>query len=314
MLPALPPQLPLFVWHEYPPGRTPRYIELNLRLARRLAPPYFAVHVVGNDSIGRWAGDGLPAEFWSLPYAAARADVARTLLLMRHGGLWIDADVLVARPLGAVRRLLEAHEFVSYAIRGQSCAEGAFSANFVAARPGSAFWRRAWDAERALLRQRCRVGGALRPRCDRLPWGSTGMGVWQAIGKKMASAGDLDLACFSGGESFAPDVPGARLSVFQVPATPLCPPGSVVRATAACCERDARDLVCRGRRNHTGRSEAFFDRLAYHLFESMWGAARYEAMPRIERVDADGALVASLLYAEARVAYPEAFEGVSVLV
>ena len=40
----------------------------------------------------------------------------------------------------------------------------------------------------------------------------------------------------------------------------------------------------------------------------MWGAARYEAMPRIERVDADGALVASLLYAEARVAYPEAFE------
>ena len=82
MLPALPPQLPLFVWHEYPPGRTPRYIELNLRLARRLAPPYFAVHVVGNDSIGRWAGDGLPDEFWSLPYAAARADVARTLLLM----------------------------------------------------------------------------------------------------------------------------------------------------------------------------------------------------------------------------------------
>ena len=102
---------------------------------------------------------------------------------MRHGGLWIDADVLVAcrsaRCAGCSRRTS-----LSYAIRGQSCAEGAFSANFVAARPGSAFWRRAWDAERALLRQRCRVGGALRPRCDRLPWGSTGMGVWHSIGKR----------------------------------------------------------------------------------------------------------------------------------
>ena len=81
MLPALPPQLPLFVWHEYPPGRTPRYIELNLRLARRLAPIYL-VHEIcqrsATEHIDMDADDRVTEEEWSS--ACARNPVVRACL------------------------------------------------------------------------------------------------------------------------------------------------------------------------------------------------------------------------------------------
>ena len=191
-------------WHEYRRDAR-RAIEPNLRLARRLAPVFRGARRRQRQhrALG---GRRTARRVLVATDAAARAD-ARTLLLMRHGGLWIDADVLVARPLGAVRRLLErtSRYRTPYAAR---VAPRAPSANFVAARPGSAFWRRAWDAER-----RC---PAAVPRGRRAPaaarqaaWGSTGMGVWHALAK-MAIAGDPDLACFSAARASRPGAGGPR--------------------------------------------------------------------------------------------------------
>ena len=79
---------------------------------------------------------------------ARRADFIRAFLLHRHGGLWIDADCLVMKPLRPVLDLLASHDFVGHRER-----QGAISNAFIAARPGSriaaAFYQRVCAALRS---------------------------------------------------------------------------------------------------------------------------------------------------------------------
>ncbi len=63
---------------------------------------------------------------------AHRADYIRAFLLHRYGGLWIDADCLVMRPLQPLLDLLAECDFIAH--RERSCA---VSNGFIAARPGS---------------------------------------------------------------------------------------------------------------------------------------------------------------------------------
>jgi hypothetical protein len=72
---------------------------------------------------------------------AHRADFIRAFLLARYGGMWIDSDCLVMRPLRRVLEHVEANDFVGHRERS-----GYVSNGFIGARPGSriadAFYRR----------------------------------------------------------------------------------------------------------------------------------------------------------------------------
>jgi hypothetical protein len=81
-------------------------------------------------------------------HMAHRADFIRAFLLARFGGLWIDADCLVARPLDPVLAEAETADFLGYKER-----QGHVANNFMAARPGSAlaeaYYRRVCDILRS---------------------------------------------------------------------------------------------------------------------------------------------------------------------
>ncbi|HEY0024929.1 MAG TPA: hypothetical protein VGB24_18590 [Longimicrobium sp.] len=94
-----------------------------------------------------------------------RADFVRAFLLARYGGLWIDSDCLVMRPLGPVLELAREHGFVGHRERS-----GLVSNGFMAARPGSRI-------AQALYHRVCGVLRARRP----LGWTSLGSEPLTAI-------------------------------------------------------------------------------------------------------------------------------------
>jgi hypothetical protein len=63
---------------------------------------------------------------------AHRADFIRAFLLARHGGLWVDSDCIVLRPLAPVLELVARYAFVGYKER-----QGHVTNNFMGAPPDS---------------------------------------------------------------------------------------------------------------------------------------------------------------------------------
>ena len=157
--------LPLWVWIEY--KIIPRYIRLNLLAMEAHAKGAFEINLLNRSTLSRHLS--LPAEFERIPYAVAASDFARIGLLANRGGLYMDADILVARPLTIVRDLLAKYEVISYSdarmseeeesAQSAGCMRG-FSPNFVAARPNSTLWRQGWNSLLSQLKRRC--GGATR--------------------------------------------------------------------------------------------------------------------------------------------------------
>lgn len=105
-------------------GMMPRHIELNLHALHRHAPAAggFRVVALNASSIGAWLT--LPPEFGRLKHKVAASDVARIGLLARYGGIYVDADVLVAQPLAPIVALLDEYEHVLYSTKGQQCTAG----------------------------------------------------------------------------------------------------------------------------------------------------------------------------------------------
>ena len=158
------PVIPVWVWHDYPNSTPARYIQLNLQALRRHTPASrFVLHLVNKSNIAAHVPD-LPDAFWRLPTHVAFSDAARLALLATRGGVYVDADFLVLRSLVPVADLLQKVDVVGYpfspphgeAQSSAACASsGALSANFLAARPNTTMFRRAWDHFRLLLPRKC---------------------------------------------------------------------------------------------------------------------------------------------------------------
>jgi hypothetical protein len=86
-------------------------------------------------------------------HVAQRADFIRAFLLAKYGGLWIDSDCLVMRPLQPVLELLDQYDFVCHRER-----QGHFSNGFIAARPASRVAEAYYRRVRELLRSRRPLG------------------------------------------------------------------------------------------------------------------------------------------------------------
>ena len=161
--------VPVWVWHDYNNSLPSRYIQLNLLALRRHAPPsHFVIHYVNRSNIAQHVPD-LPDAFWRLPTHVAFSDAARLALLAIRGGLYVDTDFLILRSLVPVAELLQKVDVVGYptspphgvAPTSSQCAtSGLLSANFLAARPNTTMFRRAWDHFRRLLPRRCQASRA----------------------------------------------------------------------------------------------------------------------------------------------------------
>lgn len=132
--PGSPPVTNVWMyWEDVPGSSCPDYLLLCRQTIEHHLGPAMDLHLLDRSSVRSWLPD-LNEEVWErLPAPVQRSDYARTRLIHRHGGLWIDADCIVLRPLGAVTAYLAEHDLVSW---GDDL-QGRFFNNLFAARPGA---------------------------------------------------------------------------------------------------------------------------------------------------------------------------------
>lgn len=66
----------------------------------------------------------VPPQVLAIREIAHKADMIRAMLVREHGGMWLDSDAVVLRPLGFIFDLLEANELVCFNDGGALADEG----------------------------------------------------------------------------------------------------------------------------------------------------------------------------------------------
>lgn len=95
--PASTATLPRIIWTYWQTTPAPEFIQACIANWRQFAPDH-EVRLLDRSSIESWL-PSLRADFDSLP-AYRQADWLRVQLLARHGGIWMDASMLLSRDLG----------------------------------------------------------------------------------------------------------------------------------------------------------------------------------------------------------------------
>jgi SAM-dependent methyltransferase len=149
-----PEQLPVWMYWE---GPCPDWIAACQETARRHVPQLRLLGPREFDAL--WDTDR-DIDIKRLQ-VAHRADFIRAYLLARYGGLWVDSDCIVVRPLDPLLASLKDHDFLAHRER-----HGYVSNAFIGARPGSAIAGRFYAQVAAAVRR----GGELR---------------WTAIGNEL---------------------------------------------------------------------------------------------------------------------------------
>ncbi|MGM9480475.1 glycosyltransferase family 32 protein [Roseateles sp. NT4] len=89
-------EIPKIIWTYWQAAPAPAFIQACLDNWRRFAPDH-EVRLLARDDVSRWLPE-LRADFDTLP-AYRQADWLRIQLLARHGGIWMDASMLLSRDL-----------------------------------------------------------------------------------------------------------------------------------------------------------------------------------------------------------------------
>eukprot|EP00747_Dinoflagellata_sp_TGD_P197147 gnl/TRDRNA2_/TRDRNA2_68158_c0_seq1.p1 gnl/TRDRNA2_/TRDRNA2_68158_c0~~gnl/TRDRNA2_/TRDRNA2_68158_c0_seq1.p1 ORF type:complete len:421 (-),score=34.39 gnl/TRDRNA2_/TRDRNA2_68158_c0_seq1:127-1227(-) len=116
--------------------------------------PLFEIRLVNDSNIHDWLPD-LPPESYRMPYPSATSDLIRAGLLAKHGGLYLDTDILLKESLLRVTELLESSDVVAYTIDGQDCQTGSFSSNFLAGIKGNRLSKTWYTEAKQQLTRRC---------------------------------------------------------------------------------------------------------------------------------------------------------------
>jgi len=95
--PASTATLPRIIWTYWQTAPAPEFIQACIANWRQFAPDH-EVRLLDRSSVESWLPH-LRADFDSLP-AYRQADWLRVQLLARHGGIWMDASMLLSRDLG----------------------------------------------------------------------------------------------------------------------------------------------------------------------------------------------------------------------
>lgn len=90
-------EIPRIIWTYWQPSPAPAFIQACLANWRRFAPDH-QLRLLDRDSVDQWL-PALRTDFDEMP-ANRQADWLRIQLLARHGGVWMDASMLLSRDLG----------------------------------------------------------------------------------------------------------------------------------------------------------------------------------------------------------------------
>ncbi len=120
-------------WESRPGSSRATYLDLCLETIRRHSGS-LELHVLDHDTVPPWLPD-LDVERWErLPAPNYRSDYARSRLLQRYGGIWIDLDTVALAPLSELFSHIDSSGIVCW---GKEL--GRFFGNMCAAVPGSPF-------------------------------------------------------------------------------------------------------------------------------------------------------------------------------
>lgn len=300
--------IPVWIWMDYKDAALPGFIEMNLRALLRNAPsPDFVLRFVDKSNIKSFVPD-MPQEFDQLPYAAATSDLIRTALIANHGGVYLDTDFLVARPMHEFTDWLQTHDFVSYESHGQQCAVGSFSSNMIAGVKGNALSRISWDNIKTALRRKCMHADGTpeqgvccytpdgKPRKCHIPWGGVGERTSHPVLKELitaATAGqgeNFKMHCYNSmDQSFVPPISNSNgmEKADKLDSGRIC--WTLMNGTK--CTREGDDLTCYGPGNTwKASSPNYFNRLAYHLFSSIMGNDENRAYSPAELLNGNWAI------------------------
>lgn len=113
--------IPKIIWSYWHAQDQPLIVQKCIDTWRRYNPDY-CINVLHADTIAQFIPtDQLPGRFVSLP-EFRKADWLRIALLQAHGGIWLDASIMLTQPLDWVMDLQEKNsvEFVGFYIDGYS--------------------------------------------------------------------------------------------------------------------------------------------------------------------------------------------------
>jgi hypothetical protein len=109
--------IPRIIWSYWHDQTLPPVVALCAKNWRRFAPNH-QIHLLHSGNLQDYIGDTpLPENFDRLP-EYRRADWLRSALLCLHGGIWLDATIILTAPLDWVHSEQQAHnsEFVGFYI------------------------------------------------------------------------------------------------------------------------------------------------------------------------------------------------------
>lgn len=149
-------------WENRPGGNCPAYLRLCRDTVARNLGRCGPLHVLDRETAADWLPDLDPRVWERLDGPVQRADYVRTRLVHRYGGIWIDHDCIVRRPLDALAEHLDRFEFVAWG----GDVQGRLFNNLFAARAGSSFMAEWMDAQDRAL--------AATDDWASLPWASLG--------------------------------------------------------------------------------------------------------------------------------------------
>lgn len=231
---------------------SPQMVALHVALLKKNAPSdRFVIHIFNRSEATKFVD--LPQEWPRCGNAGACfSDVVRTAIMAQRGGIYIDADVMVNKPLTQIADDLKKFDIVSYASPGQKCTRGIFSSNFLATRPSVIAYKRAFELIKTKMKRACYKGDT--PVECNIGWAEFGEGTSHPITRELAAQEKLAMKCYSGLESFTPHGNGREYNIFHI---------YRARFNDTCHAKGA-DLFC-----DDGVVVNFYNRLAYHTFNSI---------------------------------------------
>ena len=151
-------------WEDLPGRRRPPYLDVCLETIHHHKGDA-EVRLLDEESILRWLPDLAPEIWRRFPNPMYRSDYARTRLVHRHGGLWLDCDVIAVSSLDPIFDALETDELVGWG----GDLEGRFYNNLFAGRPGGALLEE-WIRQQDEVAERVGDQGTLS-------WGALGQDI-----------------------------------------------------------------------------------------------------------------------------------------
>jgi hypothetical protein len=149
-----PGKIPVWVLYSFTEQNKNSLIELNIKAMRRHLGNKFELVLV-NETNERQLVPDLPEEYFRLPDFGARSDAMRAALLAKHGGIYLDGDVLITQNLDTFGQRLANNDVVAYTTEGQDCNKGHFSSNAMACKKGSKMFAGWWNEAKREMRQKC---------------------------------------------------------------------------------------------------------------------------------------------------------------